>query len=266
MNREEAQFLLSAVRSDQIDPGDHEIAEALRLLETDPELQRWYDEALRFDRAVSDRLTEVLPPSDLKTGILTGIRVSRPGPWRRRSVLLIAAACVTLGFLFTSFVGLDSFQRSDGGRVTAAEFTSGMLSAIANLDSLDHQSSNPADIASWLREQGVESTPEITVAAAPGEKDHSFTGCKIIDWQGHKVSLVCLHQLDREGGRIDLHLLTVPAEAVEGLSRDEVIAQLPGAKSPGSGWSTAMWQSGNLVHLLVAEGRHSDPRSLVPFG
>jgi len=268
MNRDEARFLLSAVRADRVDRSDARVAEALRLVEEDPELRHWFEASGRFDQVVSERLAEVSPPAHLRDSILVGMRVSRRPRWPRRSVIAFAAA-VVLGFAFflVSQIRPGATSTPDAGGGSFAEFEGDMLDAIADLDALEHRSPDPREILSWLREHGIEDTPALaTVDFSPDGEAGTFVGCKIIDWRGYRASLICLRRSDDREGMPDLRLVTVPAVAVEDLGPDEVVAHLPDAEGSPRRWSTAIWRSGDLVHLVALDGRHPDPRGLVPLG
>lgn len=270
MNRDEARFLLSAVRTDRVDRNDPRVNEALRLVEEDPELRSWFEASGRFDQVVAARLAEVTPPPDLRDSILAGLQVSRRPWWPQRSLVLLAAAAV-LGFavFLTSQIGPGSgaaphaHSGSRGG--SFAEFEGDMLDALASLDALDHHSADSGEILAFLRERGVEEVPTLSGGdLLRGEGAGTFVGCKVLEWRGFRASLICLRRSGE--GMPDLHLVTVPAEAVIDLGRDEIVAHLPDAEGSPRRWSTAMWRSGDLVHLVVADGRHPDPRRLVPLG
>jgi hypothetical protein len=75
MDREEAKHILQLCRPGNDD--DHKdplIAAALERLSSDAELQAWFEDQQRFDAQVSDSLSLIEPPTDLKTSILAGMR------------------------------------------------------------------------------------------------------------------------------------------------------------------------------------------------
>ncbi|MEX2581391.1 MAG: hypothetical protein WD342_20205 [Verrucomicrobiales bacterium] len=271
MNRDEARFLLSGVSADRLDGldrSDPQIRDALEFVANDPELRSWFEASSRFDGTISDRLAEVEPPPGLRDSIVAGMRASHSPPGRGRRMFLAAVAAVlTAGVILTAFLNRGGLDSTEGNGPTFVEFEADMLEAITGLDALDHRSADPKDILSWLRRQGIEGTPEfVSAETANVDGERNFVGCKILDWEGYRVSLICLRRGGNRKGMPDLHFLTIPAEAIQGLAPDELIAHLPGRDASFRQWSTAIWRSDDLVHLVVAEGNHPDPRSLVPFG
>lgn len=260
MNKEEARFILTAVRADRIDREDPRVAEAMRRVETDPELRLWFAEQSRFDREVSRKLSEVAPPADLRDSILAGVRASEPAPWNRRIVFSLAvAAALAVGLFLSPAFWLPTGTPPAPSLQTVAEFQEDMLREIEKLESLDHRSSDPREILSWLEGQGLENPASLAFLEEPG--GHRFVGCKIFEWHGHQVSLICLGE--EENGLPDLHLVTVSADAVEG-----ELWKRPSLEKGESGnpWSTVAWRDGEVVHLIVAAGDRSDLRRLVPLG
>lgn len=257
MNSNDARFLLAAVRADRPDESDSQIAEALRLAESDPELREWFAESTSFDQAVAERLREVPPPPDLRSSILAGMRASRPSFLRRRPLAWLASAAVLMlglaGIWMLAPDPADGTVAETAQASTFAEFRAGMLREIEGIEALDHLSGDPEEIVVWLGENGIGN------AASPAGEfgGEGLVGCKVLQWRGHRVSLVCF----RRGGeetQPDLHLVTVPAEAL----RESDLASL-GVFS-GEPWSTAAWRDGEHVHLVVVQARHDDPQRLLP--
>lgn len=75
MERDEARHILELCRpgSDD-DPQDPMIAEAMTVLEADPELQSWFAEQQAVDARISAAYAALEPPADLKALILAGMR------------------------------------------------------------------------------------------------------------------------------------------------------------------------------------------------
>ncbi len=72
MTPEEAKLILSARRSDQIDPADAPAQEALQLVAAMPELAAWWQAEQAFDRAFARKLASIAPPRELHSAILRG--------------------------------------------------------------------------------------------------------------------------------------------------------------------------------------------------
>jgi len=256
MDADEARFILSAVRADRLDEADPQVEEALRLVESDLELRSWFEQSGRFDRLVSDRLAEVEPPADLRTSLRAGIKVSRPRSWERRAVVFFAAAAMlTLGLFLSAALRSGASEKDGPEAASLAEFREDVLERIAGMKTLDLRSDDPEFVRTWLRDRGL--PVDDSSLSALGER--SLVGCKIIDWRGRRVSLICFRRGDVEG-MPNLHLVTAPAESLE---RSAMLRTEPVV---GKEWSTAAWREGDLLHLVLAKGRHRDLRSLIPFG
>ncbi len=75
MQRDEAKHILELCRPGiDDDRNDPLIAEALALLDTDPELKAWFDEQQALDARIAGVYDAIEPPADLKASILAGMR------------------------------------------------------------------------------------------------------------------------------------------------------------------------------------------------
>lgn len=265
MNRDQARFTLSSVRPEKVDRSDPQVDAAMQLLADDPELQTWFENSRRFDQAISDRLAEVSPPPGLRDSILTGMEASQAPRWGRRATIISSLAAVLTmgGFLSWAFTP-KSINRLGVKTASVREFEREMEEVVSELAELDVASSDPEDLLRWLREKGGAATPQLSAVADPSGS--RFVGCKVLEWRGHEVSLICMRQSGGSTGMPNLHLFTIAAGAIEGLNQDELIAHLPETDHSSRKWSTATWQSGDRVYLVLAAGKHADPRKLLPLG
>ena len=91
MDRKEAQLILSGLRPGGLEANEPFFAEALALVEADPELQAWWQAQQEFDRRVSARLREVPAPKSLRQRclalaqdrLLLSAALAAPRPARR---------------------------------------------------------------------------------------------------------------------------------------------------------------------------------------
>ncbi|MGJ8654036.1 MAG: hypothetical protein ACSHX8_12250 [Opitutaceae bacterium] len=75
MDREEAKNILQLCRpGNESDLNDPLIAEAFEVLESDSELQIWFEDQQEFDTAFAAQMKAIEPPADLKASILVGMR------------------------------------------------------------------------------------------------------------------------------------------------------------------------------------------------
>ncbi|MEX2577628.1 MAG: hypothetical protein WD342_01110 [Verrucomicrobiales bacterium] len=263
MDIEEAKFILSAVPPGRIDesspatPSDPEVAKALRMVENDPALKEWYERSRRFDAAVAERLQEIEPPADLKASILAGLRVTPTPLWRRGPVARwsAVAAVLAVGLLVGTLVDPGTSTPDGGTGGTLGEFQGDMLEEVRGLDGMDFQSNDPAAVAAWLRSRELD--PGSALAAEAN--GHALVGCKIVQWKGYRVSLVCF-RLAGEEGMPGLHVMTMDAAALETPSGEG-----PQFASDGT-WSAATWRDDDRVYFLAAKGEHADPRGLLSPG
>ncbi len=99
MNNEEAKFILQGYRPNGADSGDATFNAALEQARNDPALGEWFARQQAFDAAVSARLAQVAPPSDLRGAILAGGKVTAPQSgraWWNRPAWMGAAASIAI--------------------------------------------------------------------------------------------------------------------------------------------------------------------------
>ena len=184
MTREEAQFILHAYRPNGEDADDPQFEEALALVRNDPELARWFARELGLDVAIAARIHSVQPPPDLRTQLLVAREVIRPRPWWRRPAWIGAAAAVAL---LISVVSVLLLRRSSEAEF--ASFRGRMIEA--SLDETNHLDvwglENP-ELKQWL----IENRGHPGFILPRGLAAKGIMGCKVLDWHGHRVTLLCL--------------------------------------------------------------------------
>ena len=74
MDKQEAKKVLQAIRPNDLDTTEPAFAEALVLVESDPELKEWWEAQQAFDRAVVAKLKEVPIPDGIRC-IIAGRRI-----------------------------------------------------------------------------------------------------------------------------------------------------------------------------------------------
>jgi hypothetical protein len=78
MDRDEAKNIIQLCRpGNESDLNDPLIAEAFEVLESDSELQIWFEDQQAFDAQMTASMEAIEPPADLKASILAGMRVHR---------------------------------------------------------------------------------------------------------------------------------------------------------------------------------------------
>jgi hypothetical protein len=238
MNQTQAQLILGACPPGPWPLDDPQVAEALRLAESDPGLARWLAETRGFDTAVAAKLRAVAPPADLRDAILAGRRVTsvdgRRAFWRRPALLAWAAMLVLLVGISTVWLGSP---RTGAGafRQDVAQF----LTEDWQHDFDFAETRFPA-IQEWLARQ-----PGAIQLAVPARLAGSTTyGCKVFDWRGQRATIVCF--LAKDEGEI-IHIVSVDRSALPA-TEIPVPATAPQFARAGE-WNTAMWSQGNRQYV-----------------
>lgn len=237
MDNDQARFMLQAYRSNGRDATDPQFTEALEQARRDPSLGRWFEQERALDAVISAKLKAVVVPDDLKATILVGRNLVQPAPWWRRPALVGLAAMLALLLTATGLL-----LRSPGTLEIAA-FERDMTRALENLDGLSLHSDNPSEVTQWLAgNEGHEriDLPDTLAGLAS-------IGCRVLDWQGRKVSLICF-TTGAEGSKDMVHLLVVDRSQLSDPPGDE-----PSFGRAGS-WATATWSFGERTYLLAGRG------------
>ncbi|HEY2713548.1 MAG TPA: hypothetical protein VGI60_13620 [Chthoniobacterales bacterium] len=246
MTEREARAILQVCRPGEIDRGDLQIAEALQLVEQNPELARWLDEEQAFDRAMTAQLANLPAPLGLKTRILAQNNPApAASPWSRWIIALAGAAALL--FLLAQIA--DTWRRRPSTAELVPQYASEMVSFIKVKPSLEMMSGNLGEINGWLQGQNAapKQVPPRLAALEP-------VGCRILSFRGHKVTLICFR---RDDGRL-AHLFVVDRAAFPGLQ--------PGApifKGEGE-WMTAIWLENDRVYMLATEGDRETTEHFLP--
>ncbi len=247
MTPEEAKFILSAVRFENGSPcgNDSTVAEAFAVAEKDPALKQWLAESVDFDSAVADQLSDIDPPNDLKSNILTGVRVSLDRPWWKKPALLAAAAVLTIALPFTFFM-------QDKGP-DAAHFRDHFVQQVQSLDRFDFVSNDVKEIQTWLTANGSPNGIEIpeTLKGLPS------AGCRVFEWEGSRATLICFRE-SKDAERATLHLVVLESNSIQDIEENHP------RFAENRGWPTASWKSGSHTFLLTSSGGESALRRFSP--
>lgn len=254
MNQTQAQFILGACPPGPLPKDDPQVAEALALAETDPELAGWLAETRAFDAAIANQLRAVTAPARVRDAILAGRRLgsmSRPRAfWRKPGWLALAALLALL--LGVSAVWLEN-QRVDAAafRRDVAKFMS-----VEWLHDFDFPESSFPRIHEWAAQQPGKIQLEVPVQLAGA----STYGCKIFNWRGNKATLVCF--LAKAEGEV-IHVVSVERSALPPAER-AVPVDAPQFARAGE-WNTAMWSQGGRHYVaLTTLNREGLARYLKP--
>jgi len=202
MNNEEAKLILQAYRPGGPDAHDPRFQEALEQTGRDPELGRWLAHEQALDSRISNQLRSALQPPPFLKARLLAQRVTAPpvARWRQPFWQLAAAACVLL------LVTLAVLRSGQGRSSQLAQFRDEMATfAGKRLDRFDLVSGDVEEVRRWL---GSKQAHENLILPA-GLNGRTSLGCRLLDWRGHTVSLICFEL----GNQQVAHLLVVDSAA-----------------------------------------------------
>jgi len=244
MNNEAAKLILQAYRSGGQDANDPQFQEALAQARRDPELAPWLAQEQALDARIGAKLGRAIaPPANLKAQLLAQQKIVRPVIWWQRPAVRYAlAACLAL-FATVAVVWFNAWRANEFQahgdnfatyRATMADFTG------FKLNRLDMKSSDVAEVRRWLAQKNSHADLVLPV----GLEGRPSLGCRVLDWQGHQVTLVCFA---RESGQV-AHLLVVD---------QSLFPDAPG-ESPvfneAAGVATASWSRGGKTYVVASKG------------
>jgi hypothetical protein len=245
MNREEAKYILRSYPPGGCDAEDPQFREALEMLKQDPELASWFEQEQAIDANLSRKFTSFPVPPSLKGQLLAARKVVPLRVWWQRPAWIIAAAaCVTL------IAALALFLIRAPGQRQFAEFQSYVADTAARLDHLDIQTSDLAQIRQWL---GDHRAPESFVVPA-GLNGKSTVGCRVFEWNGQKVSLVCFNLEDKKIA----HVFIIDRSALA----NPPVGHSPQFQSTADGIATASWSDDRRTYIVAMQRGEEDLKRL----
>lgn len=243
MDKQEAQFILSAYRPGAQDAGDSRFTEALHFADQDPELKTWFESEIRQDQIIANKLNQVRAPDGLREQILAGMNQAEQTPpwWRQAPIMGIAATIIVVFGLMMSWNRPTYDSEFDELRANAVSYAAGFIS-------LDFFSENLPDLAAWLSDRDAPGSVDLVgqLESVPG------IGCRTLSWSGKTVSLVCLQ------GDTVYHVFMV--------DRDEV-PDRPDSAEPQF-WqmkrrTVVSWSDDARTYILVTKATPDEVRALL---
>jgi len=237
MNNQEAKLILQAYRLGGQDAANPQFHEALEQLKRDPELADWFAQERAIETRVQAKIREAMkPPAHLKADLLTQGRIVRPRAWWQQPKWLAAAASVAV----LGIVGaVWSWQRREP---EFAAFRQAMVqNALHAKEHVSFETHKLADIQHWLKNRNMDTNFDLPV----GLRANQTEGCRVVDWNGHKVTLIC-YVFD---GKDHLDLFVLDGVPLRGFTP----SQTP-QFAQADGLMTATWTQGRKTYLLTASG------------
>ena len=241
MNNEEAKLILQAYRADGQDASDPRFREALEQVQRDPELAQWFANERALDSRIGTKFRESMPaPAGLKAQLLAQRKIVRPMIWWQRPAVryamaacfaLIATIAVWFGFLHEGVIQARGNTFADY-RDTMADFTGNKLKR------LEFRTRDVAEVQRWLAAK--DSVAELTFPK--GLEGKPSLGCRVLDWNGQKVSLVCYELSNRK----KVHFLAVDSSIFE---------NAPGGSPEfhqADGVTTASWSRNGKTYVVAS--------------
>ncbi len=232
MNRDEAKQILAGYRPGGQDAADPMFRDAFKLMESDPELKGWFDKSVAFDRAIATKLSNLTAPAGLREAILFRSKVIQPVPWwhRKLSVPQLAAAAAIL--LILTFSGAWAIQRP----VEFADFKREIVDR--SWGAAPHLELETKDITQVRRFLAGRNAPfdfEIPPILAD-----SIGGCRIVQWRGRRVPVICFASGDQH-----FHMIVAEGD----LFRDgpRRLPEVDGWEA----WRTASWSKNGQTYVLT---------------
>jgi hypothetical protein len=184
MNNEEAKLILQAYRPAGQDADDPRFREALEQAQRDPELAKWFANEHALDSRISAKVkASITTPARLKSHLLAQRKIVRNVVWWRRSAWQLAAAAsvLLLAALAVTWLMPSHAPQFAGFQQTMVQ------NSLKQTDHLNFMTQDMAQIRDWLKTQHAAADFDLPVSL----RDAPVHGCRVIDWHGHKVTLLC---------------------------------------------------------------------------
>jgi len=258
MDRSEAQLILSGLRPGGLEANEPFFAEALALVESDPELNAWWQAQQEFDRRVAARLREVPVPKSLRQRCLLSPKIVSyyPPQWEHRGLLAAAAAvailCVVGTYWHVTGTGqfASDYYTHEAVPLDRSAFTEQVLTKLGTTGPLlGKLTTDQEEVKAWLKERKapVGRMPPKVAAMPP-------IGCQKYMVGGHAVSLMCFTLPDG----CEAHLFMVDKSA---------ISNPPSSAGPQydtmSGWNVASWSDGRMSYVLATNATMDNLKQLL---
>jgi hypothetical protein len=238
MNNQEAKLILQAYRLGGQDAADPQFHEALEQFKRDPDLARWFSEERAIETRVQAKLKAAIqPPAHLKASLLAQRKIVRPVVWWRQPAWLAAAAAIVL----LAAIAMFWIQPSHEPRFAA--FRQAMVQNSMNMtDHVSFMAQDMSQIQQWLKERDIDTNFDLPAAL----RDKPIQGCRVIDWKGQKVTLICFMHNGKDGKEhVDLFVI----------DRTHFRDLTPSATpqfARADGLTTASWVRGQKTYLLTS--------------
>jgi len=222
------------LRRGPADDADPEVAEAMAMAVTDPELRAWLAGVDAFQPVLRSAFRDLPVPGDLEARILSHAE-PKPLPWWRRFPAWAAAAAL-IATLAVVLVGSRLGRPSDD---SFEIFRSRMVRSVLRQYQMDVETNNATAIRQYLSVRAAPSNYRLT----PGLARLPLRGAGVQSWLGERVTMVCFGA-ERQGTAI---LFIVDAKGVKSPPPTEPDFQQV------SKLMTASWTTQDQSYLLMVD-------------
>jgi hypothetical protein len=192
MNSSQAKEVLLLYRPGTADAADPQIAEALELAQSDPELGSWLEQHRAFQKAMRAKFQQIEVPAHLKASLLirgTAQPKTMPQPaWWRRSVWLTATAAV---LVLLGLVGVRLRSRVPD-RFT--NYQTRMVSDAQREYVMDLVTNDMRQIRQFMAQHDAPADYDVP----RGLERLQLTGGGRLTWRSNPVAMVCFDRGDRQ--------------------------------------------------------------------
>jgi len=234
-----------------MDSENADVRAALDLLRTDPELARWFAAEQALDAALAGKLAGIPVPPALKADILAGPRVSRRRSGWRNPLVWAAAAAV---LVVLGVVAVPHPPAKIATVATLGEYRSDVGAAFAQMNAHgfkpDLGVGSMAEVARFVSSQH---SPLGNPAAPGGLARVKPVACRVIEWRGQKVSIICV---GRSG--LEAHVFVVDRKVI----RDSGDVDLKSI-ARAAGYPVVAWEDAGHAYVMVGNTKTTDLTQLL---
>lgn len=245
MTRDEARGVLTIYRPWTDDAAAPEIAEALAWTRKDAELGRWFAQHCANQMALRAAFQNITPPPGLKEQILSEHTARLKAGSRKRAQFIAAMAIATL--IFGIALGWLIQHQATARETSFAAYRSRMVRTALKSYGMDLETNSAPAIRAFLAQHQAHADYVLPAALAAATN----TGCGVLRWQGHPVTMVCFRSGRplRAGEKTDLFLFVLDRRAAPDAPKSAApqftqVNQLV----------TAAWTQDEKVYVLAAPG------------
>ena len=242
MNSRQAKEILVLYRPETADREEPEVAAALALAQSDPELSRWLEDQNVIQAALRARFKQIAVPEGLKEQILSERKAHTALPLPRK-LAFVAAGIMSL--LLVAGIALSLLVRREDK--SFANFRSRMVGTVARqYPKMDLATSDLGKIRQYLVQHQAHGDYQLP----PQLEKTSGTGCAVFPWRGKTVSMICFNSgATGSPTQPDLYLFVVNKSDVPNAPPDG-----PPQFAQSNRVVTASWSSGHKTYLLTGMG------------